>query len=69
MTIRRVDLSRLAKKQLKKLPKHIVENLAAWVDGVETRGLEEVRLKSSFEFLATTTSPYWAIGWGSGRSD
>ena len=43
MMIRRVDLSRLAKKQLKKLPRHIVENLTAWVDDVENRGLEEVR--------------------------
>lgn len=25
------------------MPRHIVENLAAWVDDVETRGLEEVR--------------------------
>jgi len=41
--IRRVELSGLARKQLKKTPRHIVENLAAWVDDVETRGLEEVR--------------------------
>lgn len=33
----------MAKKQLKKMPRHIIENLAAWVDDVETRGLEEVR--------------------------
>jgi proteic killer suppression protein len=25
------------------MPRHIVENLAAWVDDVEARGLEEVR--------------------------
>jgi proteic killer suppression protein len=25
------------------MPRHIVENLAAWVDDVETRGLEKVR--------------------------
>jgi toxin HigB-1 len=42
--IRRVELSKLARKQLKKIPSHIVENLAAWVDDVETRGLEEVRM-------------------------
>ena len=41
--IRRVELSRLARKQLRKTPRHIVENLAAWVDDVETRGLEEAR--------------------------
>ena len=41
--IRRVELSGLARKQLKNTPRHIVENLAAWVDDVETRGLEEAR--------------------------
>ena len=41
--IRRVELSSLARKQLKKTPRHIVENLAAWVDDVETQGLEEAR--------------------------
>ncbi len=41
--IRRVELSKLARKQLKKMPRHIVENLASWVDDVETRGLDEVR--------------------------
>ena len=39
--IRRVELSRLAQKQLKRTPRHIVESLAAWVDDVETQGLEE----------------------------
>jgi proteic killer suppression protein len=39
----RVALSSLARKQLRKVPRHIVENLAAWVDDVETRGLEETR--------------------------
>jgi len=41
--IRRVELSSLARKHLKKAPRHIVENLAAWVDDVETQGLEEAR--------------------------
>jgi proteic killer suppression protein len=41
--IRRVELSKLARKQLKKMPRHIIENLASWVDDLETRGLEEVR--------------------------
>ena len=43
MIITRLELSKLARKQLKKLPRHIVENLAAWVDDVEDCGLEEVR--------------------------
>lgn len=41
--IRRVDLSWRVRKQLQKVPRHIVENLAAWVDDVETRGLEAAR--------------------------
>ncbi|MBI3534841.1 MAG: type II toxin-antitoxin system mRNA interferase toxin, RelE/StbE family [Deltaproteobacteria bacterium] len=41
--INRVELSKFAQKQLKKIPRHIVENLAAWVDDVENRGLENVR--------------------------
>lgn len=46
--IRRVELSSLARKQLKKTPRHIVENLAAWVDDVETQGLEEARKVSGY---------------------
>jgi proteic killer suppression protein len=41
--IHRVELSKRAWKQLQTVPRHIVENLAAWVDDVEERGLEEVR--------------------------
>lgn len=41
--IRRVELHTLARKQLRRVPRHIVENLAAWVDDVEARGLEAVR--------------------------
>jgi len=41
--IYRVELSRRTRKQLKTAPRHIVENLASWVDDVEERGLEEVR--------------------------
>lgn len=41
--LRRVVLSSLARKQLKQTPRHIVENLAAWVDDVESQGLEEAR--------------------------
>lgn len=36
------------RKQLKKVPRHIVENLAAWVDDVENRGLEEARKISGY---------------------
>ncbi len=43
MSIRHVELSKFARKQIKRLPIHIIENLAAWVDDVENRGLEEVR--------------------------
>lgn len=39
----RVVISKLAKKQIIRLPRHIVESLEAWVDDVETRGLLEVR--------------------------
>ncbi len=44
----RVELSNRARKQLQKVPRHIVENLAAWVDDVEARGLEEVRKISGY---------------------
>lgn len=33
----------MAKKQIIKLPRHIIESLEAWVDDVEARGLIEVR--------------------------
>jgi len=45
---RRVELSRRVRRQLKKVPRHIVENLAAWVDDVENRGLEEARKISGY---------------------
>ena len=41
--IRRVEITRLAEKQLRKLPRHIVDNLMIWVSAVEHDGLEEVR--------------------------
>lgn len=41
--IKHVKLSDRVKKQLKKLPYYIVENLYEWVDAVEKIGLEEVR--------------------------
>lgn len=41
--IRRVEITKLATKQLRKLPRHIVDNLMIWVAAVEHDGLEEVR--------------------------
>jgi proteic killer suppression protein len=38
-----VELSSLAKKQLKKLPLFIIISFQNWVEDVEERGLEEVR--------------------------
>jgi len=46
--IYRVELSKQTRKQLQKAPRYIVENLAAWVDDVEERGLEEVRKISGY---------------------
>ncbi len=41
--IYRVVINKQAKKQIIKLPRHIIESLQAWVDDVEERGLLEVR--------------------------
>ena len=41
--INKVILSRRAQKDLKQLPRYIVEALAMWVEEVETDGLEETR--------------------------
>jgi proteic killer suppression protein len=41
--IRRVEITRRAEKQLRKLPRHIVDNLTIWVTAVGLDGLEEVR--------------------------
>lgn len=46
--IRRVEITRLAEKQLRKLPPHIVDNLMIWVAAVEHDGLEEVRKVSGY---------------------
>lgn len=43
VTIRRVAISKLAAKHLRRLLRHIVDNLAIWVAAVEHDGLEEVR--------------------------
>ena len=39
----RVEITKLAEKQLRKLPRHIVDNLMIWVAAIEHDGLEEVR--------------------------
>lgn len=38
--IRRVEISRLAAKQLRKVPRHIVDNLMIWILAVEQDGLK-----------------------------
>jgi proteic killer suppression protein len=43
-----VELSKDAKKAVSKAPKHIVTKLLAWVDLVETEGLEEARKRPGF---------------------
>ncbi len=43
-----VHLSARSKKDIAKLPTFIVNKLLAWVDDVEARGLEEVRIISGF---------------------
>lgn len=39
----RVELSKEVIRQLRRVPKHIVTKLLAWMDDVEARGLDEVR--------------------------
>lgn len=46
--IKVVDISRLARKQLERVPNHIVDKLDTWVQGVEIRGLEEMRKIPSY---------------------
>jgi proteic killer suppression protein len=41
--IRSVEITKLAEKQLRKVPRHIVDNLMIWVAAVEESGVEEVR--------------------------
>ncbi len=41
--VRTVELSRLALKQLRKVPRHVVDKLLGWVHLVEQDGLEEAR--------------------------
>jgi len=41
--ITRVEITKLAAKQLRKVPQHIIDNLMIWVAAVEHDGLEETR--------------------------
>lgn len=43
MSIFRVELSRQAKKDLRKVPVYIVDKLDTWIDAVERQGIEAVR--------------------------
>lgn len=43
-----VHLSKTAQKQIQKLPSHIVVKLMAWIESVNTDGLEEVRKVPGF---------------------
>ena len=47
--IKKVVLSRRAKKQLQKLPQFIAEKLLGWVLAVESFGLEEIRKVPGFQ--------------------
>jgi len=44
----KVALSKKAQKDLKNVPKYIVEKLLFWVDSVQADGLEEVRKNSGY---------------------
>lgn len=43
-----VELSSLVKKQLRKLPLHVVISFQHWVESVEAKGLEEIRRVSGY---------------------
>jgi proteic killer suppression protein len=43
MAIREIRLSRSARKDLRRVPAHILDKFETWVQAVELDGLEEVR--------------------------
>jgi toxin HigB-1 len=43
LVIRRVELTKWAQKQLRKVPADVVKRLQAWIEYVETKSLEEAR--------------------------
>ncbi|MFN0061581.1 MAG: hypothetical protein ACKVPX_03585 [Myxococcaceae bacterium] len=46
--ITRVELSKEVVRQLRRVPRHVVTKLLAWVSDVQARGLEEVRKVPGF---------------------
>ena len=48
MDIRNVELSNKALKDLRKLPKVILDKLQSWIEAIEIEGLREVRKLSGF---------------------
>ena len=48
VVIRRVVLSRLAEKQLRRMPRHVAAKLLEWVRAVKREGLERVRVIHGF---------------------
>lgn len=44
----KVEIAKLAAKQLRKMPRHIVDNLMIWVAAVEHDGVEAVRKVSGY---------------------
>ena len=80
--IRRVVLSRVAEKQLRKVPQHVAAKLLEWIDTVEEECLEEARrirgyhdepLKGervgqrSIRLSRSYRAVYVMIGWESAR--
>ena len=55
MAIFTVELSTKAKKNLSKLPMHIVDKLDTWIDAVERNSLEQVRKVPGYH-----DEPLWA---------
>lgn len=43
MTVREVQISKTAAKDLRKAPAHVVDKLGTWIAAVALRGLDEVR--------------------------
>ncbi|MEK6628585.1 MAG: type II toxin-antitoxin system mRNA interferase toxin, RelE/StbE family [Bdellovibrionota bacterium] len=46
--ITKVIIARYAEKQLRKLPKYIVQALKSWAEAVELRGIRETRKHSGY---------------------
>lgn len=48
MDIYRVEISKLALKQLKKVPKPVFDKFLSWVEAIELEGLNEVKKLPGF---------------------